>query len=286
MVINDLSAKAASKIRRAFNDLRSRMQSGKIQPILPEQVTRLIENLNLGNFTGLKDQLHFCTDPTSSNQTTMIQRAAKTAYVYSAQYNLAKADFPLDKTINATLGLNESMSILGAAMKIALPVLGVVTGAGECFDWEQNVDVPGSWNYIVCKYALGPRFQYSRAASIFGEDMPDSSITNVNDDMCQKAFGIKAMDGSDEYMHSLGFDDQSLANTTRLLASEGLTDPVTALGASYWYPGSSRDHSRVVYISQGAHASDMEGPLANEPQALTDARRYELNSMKEWLGMV
>lgn len=208
------------------------------------------------------------------------------AYTSMTQFNYAKLDFPLYQTINATLAQNDSMAVLGAAINISLPVTGHVNGNGRCLDWERNLAAVDPFTYMVCTYFPSNGFMYSRPSSIFGAYLPDMTKKSVNSDVCQEAFGIEASVGGNDLRRKMGVDSHTLQNTPRLLLSEGLMDPVTYAGATPWLPGSDRNHSRVLYISEGVHGSDTQPTTELDPQAVVQARIYELNSMKEWLGVI
>lgn len=106
------------------------------------------------------------------------------------------------------------------------------------------------------------------------------------DKFCQASFGFESVTGGIAYQRKLGLDRENLRNTKRLLLSMGEFDPVSSFGADSWNPGSSREHSRTLFIGQSAHVADVLLPNKLDPEALVQARMYELASFKNWLGLV
>lgn len=141
------------------------------------------------------------------------------------------------------------------------------------------------YSYILCTSLPFLHYSYARAETIFGAITPDLSFDNINNPWCRKTFGIDAIDGGEAYDKAHLTDDYTLEHTERLLISEGLADLTTAYGPRPWLPGSGRQHSRVIYITEGDHVSDVGRPNAtNDLRAVTQARTFEINSVKEWLA--
>ena len=105
------------------------------------------------------------------------------------------------------------------------------------------------------------------------------------DPFCQAAFGIDSIDGGAALQKALKLEDVTLSNTPRLLVVEGLVDPTTALGPIGWLPGGGRNHSRIMWVGQAAHGEVTRWPALTDSTAITEARVYIVNTMKEWLGM-
>ncbi|OCT51507.1 hypothetical protein CLCR_08296 [Cladophialophora carrionii] len=277
MVYNDLSAEAADKIKTSIADVRNRVAAGK--------------------FGGIQQALKLCNPLNSTDQAESVSRYLLSAYVHAAQYNAALAQFPLNAIINATLALpqNDSLSILGAAIPWELRVQGgaaaassssscsTLLPAGQLDRYTRN-----PFDYAICTYLPYPRTIYAPAQSLFGSHAPDPSVKNVNQARCRAMWGIDAVDGGVAYQRAIRLDRATLQNTSRVLISEGLYDPATAVGVGMtgWRPSSDRNASRVLFISQGSHGGEFFMPNETDPQAVVAARTFEVNSIKEWLGRV
>ena len=142
--------------------------------------------------------------------------------------------------------------------------------------------------YIRCTELPYPQ-TWSTAQTIWGSIPPvldpAKHQTRLLDPYCQAAFGINSTTGGVALQRKLGLDADTLARTQRLLIAEGLVDPTTALGPKSWVPGSSRNHSRIIYIGQSAHAEIIQPPTEDDSNALVEARLFVLNSIKGWLGL-
>lgn len=145
----------------------------------------------------------------------------------------------------------------------------------------KNVD---PFQYIRCTYYPYAGW-FSSGETIWGPNLPDYKLKNLNDPYCQASFGFDAVNGGLAYQQELGLDQQSLENSTRLFVSMGMFDAISTQGPDSWNPGPSRDDSRVFFINQAAHTADMNAGQPTDSEALNLARRYELNSIKGWLGI-
>jgi len=54
----------------------------------------------------------------------------------------------------------------------------------------------------------------------------------------------------------------------------------------YWNPGPRVNDSRVQFIGHAGHTADMAAGRPTDPEALIQARRYELDSINGWLGIM
>lgn len=192
----------------------------------------------------------------------------------------------MDAVINATLALNDSLAIVSAPIPFNLHIDG--TSCSALSTAREGIYTRNPFDYAICTYIPYPRTLYTRAQSIFGSYPPDFSAQNINQARCQGMWGIDAVDGGLEHQQAIRIDKATLEKASRILISEGLYDPITALGVglSAWLPSVDRNTSRVLFISQGSHGPEFLMPNASDPQAVTEAREYEVNSIKEWLGIV
>lgn len=257
-VYYDTSIEVANKIRKAMLDFRDLMAAG--------------------NFSGMQEALHLCTAPNATNQVDAIAWNIQFDYVRILQLNIAIEGYLLDQTINATLALNDSLAILGAAIQIYN-----AAQAQSCLDWADSPHpIVDPFLYIRCTYFPFPD-PYSTADSIWGPNLPDYSEPHILDPYCKAVFNMSSVDGGLPLQRKLGVDLETLSETQRLLFTEGLTDPTTFFEPKF-NPGSSRNGSRVLYIDKAGHTADIFAANATDSQSLTNARVITLNTLKEWLG--
>ncbi|KAK5236605.1 hypothetical protein LTR47_002556 [Exophiala xenobiotica] len=263
MVYNDYSNDAATIIQHGMTELKNLLTAGK--------------------FAGLQEQLHLCSAPDSTNQTHDVLAAVLKAYLINAEENSWHNNYPLYATINATLAANTSLAAVGAAVSIYNAVEGQ-----KCLNFDPGYANGGPFMWLRCTQIPYPQ-SWSAAGSIWGLIAPivdpTRNQTRLLDPYCQAAFGINSTGGGDGLQRQLGLDQDTLAATQRLLVTEGLLDPTTGLGPSSWYPGTSRNHSRIIYVGESAHTEVMNPPSPKDSDALVEARIFVLNSIKQWLGL-
>ena len=257
MVFNDYSTEAAAVIKQGMSTLRARLANGKY----PHIDTRF-DNLEIKSDDG------------------ELLYAILRSYSLNAQENYATSSYPFYQTINATLASSDSLSAVGAAMEI----YNKAVGGTECLNWDPLHSAGGPFLWLRCTQIPFPN-PYSTAETIFGPIQPDLTKAHILDPWCQASFGIDSIDGGEAWQRELAVDQHTLETSERLLIVDGLTDPITAFGANSWNPGSSRNHSRIMYVGQSAHTEVQRPAVATDSEALVQARLYIFNSVKQWLGM-
>jgi hypothetical protein len=88
------------------------------------------------------------------------------------------------------------------------------------------------------------------------------------DSYCHATFGTDSIDGGVECQRKLGINQQTQEATTRLLVSQPLMDPTSALCPSSWKPGHNRTHSRIIYIDDSAQVEDLSKAWLSDSDAL------------------
>lgn len=235
----------------------------------------------LGNFDGLQSTLQLCTQPNSTQDLNSVLLAILAGYTTIAQDDYAFFNYPFLQSINATTNATDPISAIGAAMALYNSVQ-----AQECVRWDPPYTAKGPFWYLRCTQ-IPYANPSTHADSIFGEIIAEPSVnaTHYLDPYCQAGLGIDSIDGGTALQEELKLDDATLQNTERLLVVEGLIDPTTGLGPTSWLPGSSRNHSRIMWVGQSGHGEVGRRPASTDSTALTEARLYIINSMKGWLGM-
>ena len=236
--------------------------------------------LIVGNYTGLQSALRLCTAPKSPDEDTNLLTAIVTGYIVNAQNDFAVFKYPFTQTINASLAAPDPLSAIGAAMDLYNTV-----NQAKCVDWNSISRLKGPFNYIRCTQYPYPG-AYSGASSIWGKVISKGfSMSHVRDWECQQAFNISSIAGGVALQKALKIDQATIVNTSRILITEGLTDPTTAVGPDSWLPSGDRNHSRIMWIGQSAHGEVDRRSATTDRTALQEARVYVTNSMKGWLGM-
>lgn len=151
--------------------------------------------------------------------------------------------------------------------------------------------VPSTINYVSKLPFTWLRCTYlpyidvvSQEGSIFGAILPNSSYDRYFDPWCQASFQMNSVEGGTAFINRLGLDPATIENTSRILAPFGMTDPITALGPDSYNPGPTREHSRVLFVSQSSHGDVYQPASPTDSEALVDARTNIVNSIKEWLA--
>ena len=82
----------------------------------------LRQQMASGNFSDIAQMLQLCWPPNSSLQTSNLIWTIASSYIQIVEENLSFNTYPFYQTINATLELNDSLAIIGAAMNISLAI--------------------------------------------------------------------------------------------------------------------------------------------------------------------
>ena len=204
-------------------------------------------------------------------------------YIINAQLNYPYNGYPLKATINATLTANSSLATLGEAVAIFNKHEGQ-----KCLEFDPSYALTDPYMWLRCTEIPYPQ-SWSAADTIWGENGPvldaKKNQTRTLDPWCQAAFGISSIESGSALQRHLGLDQHSLENTERLLLTLGLDDPTAGLGPSSWFPSSSRNHSRIIYVPESAHIQVMMTPDPTDSNALVESRVFVLNSLKKWLDI-
>ena len=92
-----------------------------------------------------------------------------------------------------------------------------------------------------------------------------------------------ATPGGIDYQRSIHINEETLDNTTRLIFAENLWDVVTPLGPSKHLPAPNANESRMYYVPKTLHIQDILAKRADDPVGLIDARKFYVQTFKEWL---
>nr|POE88044.1 lysosomal pro-x carboxypeptidase [Quercus suber] len=282
------SAEVSSLIRSGMKTLKERFEIGRLASLNVIGEPKL--TADKGDYTDLASELHLCSGPTAEDQYPALAFYLLNSFYSIAQYNYnhplgSGTAFPLQHYINITSS-NSTAPLI--ALANAAEIANQMTNQ-QCGEWNLNsrsggLTIPFAW--ILCTYFPYTELVFTTSTSIFGTHSPDPSVTNINEGLCQSSFGIpaRAAEGIREEYNITRSDIESL---TRVIFSEGLDDPVTAMGPSPFYGGQGplgqTENSKMILISRAGHGEDLFATTPLDSVALIAARRAEIEAIKEWI---
>ncbi|KAI0835913.1 hypothetical protein F5Y06DRAFT_299013 [Hypoxylon sp. FL0890] len=199
-IYEQISAKGAARIKRAFDSVRRRNSQNDI-------------------FT-MKEQYNLCTQPSNQTQAKYILAGFLAAFSYLYEFNwppfvLGEQNtipFPAEAAINDIAALkapfDDSEPIL-----IAVDYYTQLNGA-PCLDW-------GDADTLRGLTAIFHPDGYSTADSIFGLMAPENSTNNALDSRCQADYGMNASDGGIAHQEALKTIMKDVLAAERLIVSTG-----------------------------------------------------------------
>lgn len=289
------SAEASAKIKAAFLELEQQIAT-------PKGRSRLPAAFNL------------CSTVDSAEQGANLMSILTYTYGYATQFNFANPQAPaanqsarigysipspLEKLINVTLAIpaNETLRILNASLALYMDQFGdcveYTTGAPPFPGIEQSV-----FEYITCSYVT-----FSDVSVPLGAMFPPVPLNAAASLLayCKERFNTTIMSGP-EIERRYHFTQADVQDSTRLLLVAGEFDPTSSLMPLAWDFAPNPNASRVLYVSEMAHCEDTTKPRAGDRETVTrvsslrkfdnspyllmveQARHYELQTIKEWLG--
>ncbi|KAF2120399.1 peptidase S28 [Lophiotrema nucula] len=267
-ILRDIDAAMARKIGAAFTWLRARMAAK--------------------DFSAVTQALQLCYPPTSPADLPKVLDFALAGFMRPVQQNDPHFN-SLPNLIKGVNAANTSADVLSAA-QTAYKMLDSSTA---CTNWnytlreyQANKEAGLAFTYLRCNQLPYPD-AFASPSSLFGPIPPNMDYPSTQDPICRGIFNKPALIGGPNYVKKLGLDDANLAKTERLIISYGSWDPVSGLSTLGWHTaGDSVMKSRVIFVTGGGHGKESVMALPGESDAITLARKSELESIKEWLGMV
>ncbi|KAF2100140.1 hypothetical protein NA57DRAFT_75640 [Rhizodiscina lignyota] len=259
-VTSEISALAASRIKQAFVDIR--------------------EMVKTGNVSGLQEALHLCTPVKSAEQASIIPFGLFGLFTENIQNNRPSFGSPGSLTIETALNSSDSLEILGTITKAFILWNGYPS---NCFPYEDQPRTLFSW--IQCTY-LPYSSPYSTEDSIFGAFLPDYSHPLSLDPTCLSGWNMTSNPGGPDYQRRIRVDQETIDTTERLILSENTWDPVMSIGPDNIFPPFGTNGSRMYFISYTSHIEDILVDMPTDGVWLRNARKFYLETFKEWLGRV
>ncbi|KAK6993030.1 peptidase S28 [Favolaschia claudopus] len=265
----DHAPEAAAKVRTGFQQLE--------------------DILDAGNYTDISNIFAVCTTPKEEDRDEFLRSLAaiyslvlqaNTAYL-GQLFNLT--GFPFDAIASRTLAASSPLAAVNETFN-ALCYSSIASNG--CFDWtSQCSDSVGAelvpLNYLRCSYM---NYDYGDGApgSMFAPTAPYDST-----EYCQKTFGITPPT-KEALFAKYHFDEATIRRTTRVIYSQGGSDPVRGMGPEQsWFPVASTDPNapRYVYCDYAAHTQDLILSFpGNDDSSLLRMRDQEKNIIRGWLS--
>ena len=190
------------------------------------------------------------------------------SYPFRKACDYLKHNFTNDEDINLLHALG-----LGAA------VFNNATKTARCFDLPADPDYDGIWDYLWCTDTLCQETYFGRNGidDMFWEYKYDEEEINRH---CNAKYHVEPSYGhiKKEYGGILG-----VRNASNIVFSNGRFDPWRSGGVT-----SINDTVRSLWsiiIPNGAHHVDLMFTTTIDPPDLGVARRFEIERIKEWVGL-
>ncbi|KAI0718395.1 peptidase S28 [Cerioporus squamosus] len=257
---------------------------------IDQAFARVYSCLDSGSDSTIKTSLSLCSTPTnvSADRVTLISWLTS-AYVKLAQLNHLPNAFynvtgpTLDTVINDTLTASSPIAAMNETLWHGYGLL----AQNGCLKYTVSSDsslgvetIPFTW--VKCKwypqnFALGTN-------TIFGQGLtPTPSNPSA---VCAEMFNTTQVTGAEVHT-KYKITQQDIANSTRIIFSEGEYDPTTSISLPQSWLGdvvsTDMQKSVVIIIDGIGHGQDLE-PTELDPPSVVAARNVELNIIKGWLN--
>ena len=240
------------------------------------------------DFSVVAKALQLCYPPTSPADLPKILDRALSSVNRPVQQNDPFNNYTFPTFMKLVAAANDSTEVLSAAQKISR----VLSGDTSCTNWNYTLrqyqfhnEAGLPFTYLHCFQVPFPD-AFASASSVFGAIPPNLNYPSTQDPICRGIFNKPALIGGPEYVKKLGLDDANLAKTERLIMSYGTWDPVSGMSALGWHTGGdSVMKSRTLWVTGAGHGKEILMSVPTETDAIATARKSELESIKEWIGM-
>ncbi|KAK4071672.1 uncharacterized protein Triagg1_5910 [Trichoderma aggressivum f. europaeum] len=262
----DLSAAAATKMRDAFTLLAKRFQ-------------------NLGEVQDIAKDLNLCTVPKTAADLQLVMGVITTnaELIPLLSYSSPDAN-PFgatpEKLVNISLSAKNPIDIVNATLTLRNPPSLV-----PCISWDSDESSEASlqkapFNYLLCKY-----FPLSGNEILEGNIYPPTSIQTESDPMtCETLYKVVPPTQA-EVEAKWHISRADLIQAPRIIFAYAENDPTTGVGIHPFPPSPDRNASRWMITSQAAHGEESIASFSGDKPSVVHARRVQLETIKEWLGL-
>ncbi|OTA06115.1 hypothetical protein A9Z42_0068560 [Trichoderma parareesei] len=262
----DLSAAAASKMRDAFTLLAQRFE-------------------NLGEVEDIAKDLNLCSVPKTAADLRLVMGviATNAELIPLLSYSSPDANpygATPQKLVNITLSAKEPIDIVNATLTLRNP-----PDLVPCIAWDTDQSAEASlqkapFNYLTCNY-------FPLSVNEIAEDniLPPTSVQTETDPMtCETLYGLVPPTQA-EVEAKWHISRADLIQAPRIIFAYAENDPTSGVGIHPFPPSPDRNASRRMMTSLAAHGEESIASFAGNRPSVVHARRVQLETIKEWLGL-
>ncbi|KAH8808664.1 peptidase S28 [Xylogone sp. PMI_703] len=261
----DLSATAASKMKKAINALHKRFQTTT-------------------NTTSIAKDFNLCAVPASGADLSALMAFINTATYLIPQggYNNPVANparATAQKLVSLVEKLDDPMEIINATFNVYYP-----SSIYPCvpFDPSQSGNPTlqkEPFNYLVCKYFPLSSNEVPEGTMF----IPTSTQTESDPTTCETMFNL--VPPTQEYVQAkYHFSRADLIEAKRIIFAYNEFDPTTAVGLEPIPLTQDRNASRWMYTNLAAHGEESIASYPGDSANVIHAREVQLQGIKEWFG--
>ncbi|KAL6887422.1 serine carboxypeptidase S28 domain-containing protein [Trichoderma longibrachiatum] len=262
----DLSAAAASKMRDAFTLLAKRFE-------------------NLGEVEDIAKDLNLCTVPKTAAGLQLVMGVIATNAELIPLLSFSSPDAnpygaTPQKLVNITLSAKRPIDIVNATLTLRNPPELV-----PCIAWDTNQSAEATlqkapFNHLTCNY-----FPLSVNEIPEGNILPPTSVQTETDPMtCETLYKLIPPTQA-EVEAKWHISRADLIQAPRIIFAYAENDPTSGVGIHPFPPSPYRNASRWVMTSLAAHGEESIASFEGDKPSVVHARRVQLETIKEWLGL-
>ncbi|KAL7893940.1 serine carboxypeptidase S28 domain-containing protein [Trichoderma sp. SZMC 28014] len=262
----DLSAAAATKMRNAFTLLAQRFET-------LSEVESIAKDLNLCTVPKTTSDLQLLMGVITSNaqEIPLLSYSSPDANPYGATP---------EKMVNISLSAKKPIDIVNATLTLRNP-----PNLVPCISWESDDSTEATlqkapFNYLLCKY-----FPLSTNEILKGNIYPPTAVQTESDPMtCETLYKIVPPTQA-EVEAKWHISRADLIQAPRIIFAYAENDPTTSVGIDPFPPSPDRNASRWMITSLAAHGEESIASFSGDKPSVVHARRVQLETIKEWLGL-
>ncbi|KAL6701539.1 serine carboxypeptidase S28 domain-containing protein [Trichoderma pleuroticola] len=185
-----------------------------------------------------------------------------------------------EKLVNISLSAKSPIDIVNATLTLRNP-----PNLVPCISWDSDESSEASlqkapFNYLLCKY-----FPLSSNEILEGNIYPPTSVQTESDPMtCETLYKIVPPTQA-EVEAKWHISRADLIQAPRIIFAYAENDPTTGVGIHPFPPSPDRNASRWMITSQAAHGEESIASFSGDKPSVVHARRVQLETIKEWLGL-
>ncbi|KAL6876814.1 serine carboxypeptidase S28 domain-containing protein [Trichoderma novae-zelandiae] len=205
---------------------------------------------------------------------------AKDLNLCTVSKTAADLQLVMGKLVNITLSAKNPIEILNATLTLRNPPTLV-----PCISWDSDQSSEASlqkapFNYLLCNY-----FPLSSNEILKGNIYPATSVQTESDPMtCETLYKLVPPTQA-EVEAKWHISRADLIQAPRIIFAYAENDPTTGVGIDPFPPSPDRNASRWMITSLAAHGEESIASFPGDKPSVVHARRVQLETIKEWLGL-